>query len=351
VGVFGYTPAEATGRLVSELLVRAEGEGEYERALEQARAGREVLLETVLFHKNGTPVDVSLSLTPHLEAPGELVAISSIIRDVTDRRVAEKRLQEAEKLQSVGTLAGGVAHEVNNQMTVVLGFGRFVLQALGHDHPQARDVQKILNAAERAARISRQLLAFSRKQMIIPENFSVASLLRQIEPALRKELGAEHELLIETGSSEPQVSADPRQIERTLMNLTRNARDAMSPGGQLWIRVEHSSLTEDDARLRPGDEVRPGPYVLLTVSDTGSGMDEDTLRRAFEPFFTTKPFGNATGLGLATVYGIVKQHGGQVWASSKPGGGTTVRVYLPPATAASAAPEGLSGPTSDDPPA
>jgi signal transduction histidine kinase len=218
-------------------------------------------------------------------------------------------------------------------MTVVLGFGDFVLRALGQNHPQAPDIQSMLSAAERAARISRQLLAFSRKQMIAPQELSLGALLAQVEPRLREVLDPAMTLVLEADDSDALVSADPDQIERILLHLTRNARDAMEPGGQLRISVENAILTHEDARLHPGDEVVAGAYVLVTVSDTGSGMDDETLRRAFDPFFTTRPFGEATGLGLATVYGIVKQHGGQVWASSKPDQGTTVRVYLPCADA------------------
>ncbi|MDF3053252.1 MAG: hybrid sensor histidine kinase/response regulator [Geminicoccaceae bacterium] len=331
--LFGYTPQEATGCLVSDLIVPADGAAAYSRALEEARGGREVQLQTVLVDKGGRSIDVSLSLTPHVEPPGELVAISSIIRDMTERRLVERQLRKAENLQSVGTLAGGVAHEVNNQMTVVLGFGDFVLRALGQNHPQAPDIQSMLSAAERAARISRQLLAFSRKQMIAPQELSLGALLAQVEPRLREVLDPAMTLVLEADDSDALVSADPDQIERILLHLTRNARDAMEAGGQLRISVENAILTHEDARLHPGDGVVAGAYVLVTISDTGSGMDDETLRRAFDPFFTTRPFGEATGLGLATVYGIVKQHGGQVWASSKPDQGTTVRVYLPRADA------------------
>jgi PAS domain S-box-containing protein len=331
--LFGYTEEEARGRLSREL-IRAPGhEEEYDRAAAGVRAGNEVHLETVLAHKSGRLIDVSVSLSPHMEAPGELVGISSIIRDITERRTVEKQLREAEKLQAVGTLAGGVAHEVNNQMTVVLGFGEFLLQALGPDDPRAADVQHMIGAATRAARISQQLLAFSRQQLIVPENFSLTKLLEDLSPELADALGAEHGLVIESGLPEAEVSADPRQIRRILLQLTRNARDAMPEAGQLRLSVQHARLTEEDVRLHPGDEVEPGSYVLLSVSDTGRGMDDATLRRAFDPFFTTKPFGVGTGLGLATVYGIVKQHGGQVWATSTPGQGTTIRVYLPVAPA------------------
>jgi PAS domain S-box-containing protein len=327
--LFGYTTGEAVGRSVGDLILPEGRESDYVGAVEQVRIGGEMQLETVLAHKDGHVLDVSLSLTPHIEAPGELVAVSSIIRDITERRLVEKQMRQAEKLQSVGTLAGGVAHEVNNQMTVVLGFGHFVLQALGQDHPQAGDIQHMIAAAARAARISQQLLAFSRQQLIVPEELVLIDRVHKLAPALQQALGDEHTLLVDSDFSEARVYADPAQVERILLHLVRNARAAMVPGGQLRIRVESSALTQEDARRHPADQIEPGPYVLLTVSDTGSGMDDETLRRAFDPFFTTKPFGEATGLGLPTVYGLVKQHGGHVWATSATGQGTAIRVYLP----------------------
>jgi PAS domain S-box-containing protein len=327
--LFGYSAEQARGRAVHELVVPPDRREEYTQAAAQVRNGREVHLEIALVRKDGGRLDASISLTPHLEPPGELVAISSIIRDNTERRVLEKQLQQAEQLRAVGTLAGGVAHEVNNQMTVVLGFSQFILQGLGEHHAQTSDIQRIIAAARHAATISQQLLAFSRQQRMVPQELDLAQVVARMAPALQELLGAHQSLVIGPSPGEAHVSADSTQIEQLLVHLTRNARDAMPPNGTLRIDIEHSRLTEEDARLHPGDSVEPGRYALLTVSDTGTGMEEGTLRRAFEPFFTTKPFGRGAGLGLATVYGIVKQHGGQVWATSKPGQGTTVRVYVP----------------------
>jgi signal transduction histidine kinase len=314
---------------VQNLILPQGREQQYGHAVDQVRTRGELNFETVLSHKDGHLIEVSLSLTPHIEAPGELVAISSIIRDITERRRVERQMRQAEKLQSVGTLAGGVAHEVNNQMTVVLGFGHFVLQALGPEHPQSADVQNMVKAADRAARISQQLLAFSRQQLLAPQELVLAELVETLAPALREALGQEHALITGSDSSQATVSADPAQIERILLLLARNARTALQTPGQLRIMVERVELSEEDARRRPADQIEPGSYVELSLSDTGVGMDEETLSRAFDPFFTTRPFGEASGLGLPTVYGIVKQHGGHVWAFSTPGQGTTVRLYLP----------------------
>jgi PAS domain S-box-containing protein len=327
--LFGHSADEARGELIRHLILPRGREQDYTRAVDQVRSQGEVHFETVLSHKDGHLIEVSLNLTPHLEAPGELVAVSSIIRDITERRQVERQMRQAEKLQSVGTLAGGVAHEVNNQMTVVLGFGHFVLQALGPEHPQAADVQNMVAAANRAARISQQLLAFSRQQLIVLEQFDLADLVETVAPALREALGEEHVLLTGSDLSHARVSADPAQVERILLHLAKNARAALQAPGQLRIMVERVELTQEDARRRPGDQIEPGAYVRMSVSDTGCGMDDETLSRAFEPFFTTRPFGEATGLGLPTAYGIVKQHGGHIWATSQPGQGTTIRVYLP----------------------
>jgi PAS domain S-box-containing protein len=327
--LFGFTAEEARGESIGSLVLPPGRERDYARAVDQVRTSGEAQFETVLSDRHGRLVDVSLRLTPHIEAPGELVAVSSIIRDMTERRQVESQMRQAEKLQSVGTLAGGVAHEVNNQMTVVLGFGHFVLEALGPEHPQAADVSNMVAAANRAARISQQLLAFSRQQLIAPEEFVLSDLVERLAPALRAALGEEHVLLTGSDLSHARVSADPAQIERILFQLTRNARAALLAPGQLRMMVERVELTKDDARRLPADQIEPGSYVRLTVADTGSGMDEETLSRAFEPFYTTRPFGEATGLGLPTVYGLVKQHGGHIWATSKPGQGTTIRVYLP----------------------
>jgi PAS domain S-box-containing protein len=330
--LFGYTAEEAIGSTIRDLIVPEEYGDQSERARQQVHTGQQVLLETVRLHKDGSRIDVSLGLTPHIEPPGELIAISAIIRDITERRLVESRLRQSEQLQSVGTLAGGVAHEVNNQMAVVLGFGEFVLRALGSNHPEAADLHAIVAAAARAARISQQLLAFSQQLPIVRQEVNLAELVRQLVPELHQLLGPDRSLEI-LEVAESHVRVDPIQIERVLIQLATNARDSMDAGGRLSIALRNTTLSQNDGLAHPGDDVVPGAYALLEVADNGSGMDEITLRRAFEPFFTTKPFGSGNGLGLATVHGVVKQHGGQVWATSRLGEGTTIRVYLPAGSA------------------
>jgi PAS domain S-box-containing protein len=327
--LFGYSVEEALNRPVRDLIVPSNHVDEFEDALRSMRAGHQMQLETVRLHKSGALMDVSLGLTPHIEPPGELVAISAIIRDVTERRRLELRLRQAEQLQSVATLAGGVAHEVNNQMAVVLGFGDFVLKALGSANPHAADVQRIIAAASKAAGISQQLLAFSRQLPIARREVQLTELVEGLVPLLTEHLGPDKLLVILSERSEPTVNVDREEIEHIVLQIADNSRDSMSSGGQLTIKIEQTVLTEGDVEAHPGDDVLPGNYVVLSMSDTGAGMEAVTLKRVFEPFFTTKPFGQGTGLGLAMVYGIVKQHGGHVWVTSQPGRGTTFRVYLP----------------------
>jgi PAS domain S-box-containing protein len=327
--LFGYPAAEAVGRSARDLLVPPDRLEEYDRTTAEAGAGRESRLETVRVARDGRRVDVSLTLTPHVEALGEVVAVSSIIRDVSERRRMEAELRQAEQLRALATLAGGVAHEINNQMTVVLGLGAFVRQALGEEHAQTPDVEEMVAAGRRAAEVTRQLLAFGRRQLMQPQEVDLAGLASGLAPALARLIGEDKHLALERDDEVSPVRGDSAQLEQMLLQLAANARDAMGPGGLLTIAIRDTTLTEEDADRHPADDVMPGPYVLLSVADTGRGMDPATLARVFEPFFTTKTVGEGAGLGLSTVYGIVKQHGGQIWARSEPGAGTTIRVYLP----------------------
>jgi PAS domain S-box-containing protein len=336
--LFGYPPAEAIGRTIRDLIVPAERWEEARRAFELLRSGQRVQLETERVHRDGSRIEVSLGLTPHIEPPGELVAISAIIRDITAWRRLEAQLRRAEQLQAVAALAGGVAHQINNQMAVVLGFGDFVLRALGPGHPQAYDVKAMVAAAAKSAETSRQLLAFSRQLPIERQEVRLSQLVDSLIPRLRALLTTEHQLEVRHSGTAAPVSVDPIQIEQILVQLIRNARDAMDGGGRLTVSTEQVRLTEADAAEHAEEDVVPGEYVLLSVADTGRGMDQTTLSRLFEPFFTTKEVGQGMGLGLPMVYGVVKQHGGQLWAESDPGQGTTVRVHLPAASTITARP-------------
>ena len=242
------------------------------------------------------------------------------VSDVEEHWQAEDRLRRAERMETVGRLAGGIAHEANNQMSVILGSAEFVLRR--DDIPEAvrEDVEQIHRAAERTAGITRQLLAFSRRQVLQPQIVDLNALLQSAEPILRRTLGERSQLVVRTGSGLGRIKADPGQLEQVVLNLVLNARDAMPDGGTVTIETSNVTLSAEHGL---------GPHVLLAVADTGVGMDPVTAGRAFEPFFTTKPMGEGTGLGLATVYGIVKQSGGYIWLRSEAGRGSVFEIYLP----------------------
>lgn len=262
-------------------------------------------------------------------ATGEPVGLTGVCTDVTARRTAEEQLRRAHRMESVGRLAGGVAHETNNQMSVVIAASDFILQR-GDLHPAVQsDVESIRRAAVRTAAVTAQLLAFSRRQVLNPQVVDLNALVQRFRPVLERIMGEDCPLSLRLVPALDPVTADPGQLEQVLVNLALNARDAMPRGGRLAIETAAARLDETSPAATRGVAVRPGSYAVLAISDTGHGMDAATLAHAFEPFFTTKGVGRGTGLGLSTVYGIVKQSGGYVWAYSEPGQGTTFRVYLP----------------------
>jgi len=240
---------------------------------------------------------------------------------------AETHVRQLQRLEAVGRLAGGVAHDFNNLLTVILGRGAILLSRLPADHPLRRDIELMKKTAERAAALTKQLLAFSRKQMLAPKVLDLNTVVSGITTMLQRLIGEDIELVFRAGSGLGRVKADPGQIEQVIANLVVNARDALPDGGHLTIETANVELGEHYARQHVG--VQAGSYVMLGVSDTGTGMDRETQARIFEPFFTTKEPGKGTGLGLSTVYGIVKQSGGNIWVYSEPGTGTTFKVYLP----------------------
>jgi two-component system cell cycle sensor histidine kinase/response regulator CckA len=276
--------------------------------------------------KNGTVIEVDVHVTD--VAIGGRVLRLALLHDVTAQRRLEEQLRQAQKMDAVGRLAGGVAHDFNNLLTVINGYTELLLEHFPEDpEKRARTLGEIAKAGERAATLTRQLLAFSRKQVVAPRTVDLNKIVSGVESLLHRMIGEDVELV---GSLAPRlwsVRADPGQIEQVIMNLAVNARDAMPRGGRLAIETRNVEL--DESYVREHVYVEPGPYVLLSVSDTGTGMDQETMRHIFEPFFTTKEQGKGTGLGLATVYGIVQQFGGHVWVYSEPEKGTSVKVYLP----------------------
>jgi PAS domain S-box-containing protein len=261
-----------------------------------------------------------------LVATGATEAVA-LVRDVTDSRRLAEQLRLSQRLEAVGRLAGGIAHDFNNILTVISGNAELALAMLSEDEPKCQEIEEIREAARRAATLTRQLLAFSRKQVLKPVPLELNTLVRGTEKMLRRLIGEDLELVTSLQAGLGTIRADPAQIEQILMNLAINARDAMPKGGKLVF--ETKDIDVHDTYIGQGVEVTSGPYVMLAVSDTGIGMDPSTKLRAFEPFFTTKERGKGTGLGLSMVYGIVKQSGGYIWVYSEPKMGTTFKIYFP----------------------
>ena len=275
--------------------------------------------------KDGTIFDVEVSAhsIDLNHRPARLV----LANDVTERRTLEHQLQQSQKLEAIGLLAGGVAHDFNNLLTAILGHGDLALRRLRSGDPVRTNVEQITKAGQQATSLTRQLLAFGRKQILQPKIIDVNSIVDEMEKMLRRVIGENIAFRTVLHQQLGTVKADPGQVGQILMNLVVNARDAMPRGGKLTIETDNVYLDEDYARMHIA--VVPGRYVMIAVSDTGVGMDEETQSRIFEPFFTTKKAGEGTGLGLSTIYGIVKQSGGNIWIYSEPGKGTTFKIYLP----------------------
>ncbi|HET8622461.1 MAG TPA: PAS domain S-box protein, partial [Gemmatimonadales bacterium] len=302
-----------------------------QEVLPRIAAGQSWTFDGRLRHaRTGEPVEVECSAFGIRDAQsGRVLAGAFVLRDLTERMRVQEHLRQAQRMEAIGRVAGGVAHEVNNMMTVILGFCTFLSRSIPDNDSRQEDVTQIARAADRAADVSRQLLAYSRRQLLQPQVLQLNAVLLDMESVLRRLMGEDREFVLRPTPQLGWVRTDRAQFEQVIINLALNARDAMPQGGRLSVETATVVLSGDDAHRHPGTVVRPGPYVLVSVSDTGRGMDAATESQIFEPFFTTKPVGHGTGLGLSTAYGIIKQSDGYIWVYSEPGHGTTFRIYLP----------------------
>jgi two-component system cell cycle sensor histidine kinase/response regulator CckA len=327
--MFGYGRRELIGRVIETLLPerlrRSHGESRsgYMKKPEVRPAGTG--LDLIARRKDGTEFPVEIALGPLDTEEGVLV--SATIVDITERKKLEAQLRLSQRMEAIGRLAGGVAHDFNNLLTVILGSAEMALEKLPLDRPDRRKLELIREAGSSAADLTRQLLAFSRQQMFQPRVIGLNEVVEQIEALLRRMIGENIDLAIILEPSLGYIKADAGQIEQVLINLAVNARDAMPGGGRITIEGQNVEL--DERYREKHQQVVPGQYVMLAVADTGCGMDYATQLRIFDPFFTTKELGKGTGLGLATVYGIVKQSGGFIWVYSELGKGTIFKIYLP----------------------
>ena len=334
----GWTLDEARGRPGDEIMP---GRGTVCSAGEDAAGGP---VEFALRHREGTVVPVLATESRLQDANGGDEGAVTILVDIAERKRTEARLREHEeklqqvrKLEAIGRLAGGVAHDFNNLLTGIRGFAQFAQDQMPVGSPVHDDLEEILRSADRAASLTGQLLAFGRRQVLRASVLDLNAVVGETGRLLHRLIGEDIRIDTRLAGDLGRVKADPGQVEQVLVNLALNARDAMPTGGVLTVETSDVALTEDDD-ARSSFDVRPGRYVQMVVRDTGHGMDAATLDRVFEPFFTTKPMGQGTGLGLSTVYGIVKQSGGYVWVDSAPGAGTTVRICLPRVDAPASAP-------------
>ncbi len=330
----GFTSEEAVGRNPRDLVKSGKHEPAfYQDMWDTILAGRVWRGTLTNRRKDGTLYTEEQVITPIRDSSEAITHFIAIKEDVSERLALEAQYRHAQKMESVGRLASGIAHDFNNLLTVINGMAELVLERLDPGDLAHRDVQEIRRAGDRAAGLTGQLLAFSRQQILAPQVMDLNVVVAGMATLLHRLLGEDIDLVVVPAPDLGRIKADPGQVEQVITNLAVNARDAMPLGGKLTIETENVELDEAYAD-RHAESVSPGDYVLLAVSDTGTGMDEDTRARLFEPFFTTKGHGKGTGLGLSTVHGIVKQSQGFIWVYSEPERGTTFKVYLPRVTEA-----------------
>jgi two-component system cell cycle sensor histidine kinase/response regulator CckA len=323
--LFGWNAKEVIGGPLPFIPANQREDAETSRrVLEQG--GTEKPSEAVRVRKDGNQVNVMLAKAPLLDAAGRPTAFIAVYMDITERKLLEEQLRQSQKMEAIGTLAGGIAHDFNNILTVISSYASMLMT--DDRYPDIRtDIEEISSAARRATGLTRQLLTFSRKAIVQLQSIDINSIVDEMQPMLRRLLMEHIELIVKPSGVVSSVIADVSQLEQILLNLTVNAADAMPDGGSLVVETHNVWLDESYAEMHTG--VAPGPYVLLAVTDSGTGMDADTIRKIFEPFFTTKEIGRGTGLGLATIYAIVKQLGGHIWVYSEPRHGAAFKIYLP----------------------
>jgi len=323
----GYSRLESVGQNHSILKSGQHDDGFYRNLWETITGGRVWRGHLVNKKKDGSIFEEEATISPIKDDSGNIVNFVAVKRDVTKEVTLQRQLLQAQKMEAVGTLAGGIAHDFNNLLQVMLGYSELLLLEKSENHPDYADIRRIYQAARSGADLVRSLLTFSRKVEPHPRPMDVNHTIRQVEKLLHRTIPKMIDMRLHLAEDLKRVNADPAQVEQIIMNLALNARDAMGEGGTLTLWTENVSLNDEYCQLHVDAE--PGDYVLIAVSDTGHGMEEETLAHIFEPFFTTKEVGRGTGLGLPMVYGIVKQHGGHITCSSETGKGTMFRVYLP----------------------
>jgi two-component system cell cycle sensor histidine kinase/response regulator CckA len=323
----GYKPSEAVGRNCRFLQGPETDPAAVLELHDAVKEERACTVEMLNYRNDGSTFWMALSISPIRDASGKVSHFVGVQTGITERKRLEQQFQQAQKMEAVGRLAGGIAHDFNNLLTAILGYGQMLLSEVAIDDPLRSGLEEIKRAGERAASLTHQLLAFSRRQVLVAKVLDLNTVVADVQNMLLRLIGEDVELLTTTAKDLGRIKADPGQLIQVLMNLAVNSRDAMPEGGALTIETANVDLTPADVRAHPG--LRPGNYVMLSVRDTGCGMDKPTKARIFEPFFTTKEVGKGTGLGLATVYGIVKQSDGYIAVHSEPDQGTTFKIYFP----------------------
>jgi two-component system cell cycle sensor histidine kinase/response regulator CckA len=327
----GYSRDEVVGQPLDIFYIpesrHKSSKGGYQRSLN----GSLIEEQRDLVSKNGRVINTTFHAVPEKDDSGNVTGTRAAFIDITEPKRLEKQLIQSQKMEAIGTLAGGIAHDFNNILTTIIGYAQLTLMKVGKDDVLRDEIEEIREAGERAAALTRQLLAFSRKQIIQPKILDPNKLLSDIKNMLVRLIGEDIELLIIPESALWKIEIDPGQMEQVIMNLVVNAKDAMPFGGKLTIETANMDLDENYLAEHGIVEKQAGSYVMLAVSDTGSGMDKEVREQIFDPFYTTKEKGKGTGLGLSTIYGIIKQNNGLIWVYSEPGKGSTFKIYLPKA--------------------